>query len=91
MTSINLILELIMLGFLLACCISIVFCKNLFTVNLIFMSFSLVISALWLVLQGPDLAITEAAVGAGVDTLLIFLVLRKVNRLNDGKGVDDDE
>ena len=89
MTCINIVLELIMLSFLLICVLSVVFCRNLFTVNLIFMSFSLVLSALWLIMQAPDLAITEAAVGAGVDTILIFLTLRLVNRLKEG--VDDDE
>lgn len=89
MTCINIVIELLMLSFLLICVVSVIFCRNLFTVNLIFMSFSLVLSALWLVMQAPDLAITEAAVGAGVDTLLIFLTLRMVNRLKEG--VDDDE
>ena len=36
----------------------------------------------------PDLAITEAAVGAGVTSLLFFLALRKINAL---KGLDRDE
>lgn len=33
------------------------------------------------ILQSPDLAITEAAVGAGVDSVLFFLTLKKVHAL----------
>ena len=52
------------------------------------MSYSSVMAILWLLLESPDLAITEAAVGAGVTSLLFFLALRKVDAL---KGVDEDE
>ena len=43
---------------------------------------------LWILLQSPDLAITEAAVGAGVTSILFFLALRKLNQL---RGVDRDD
>ena len=46
------------------------------------MSFSLVMCIIWFLLESPDLAITEAAVGAGVTSILFFLVLRKVDELN---------
>ena len=55
---------------------------------IIFMSYSSVMAILWFLLESPDLAITEAAVGAGVTSLLFFLALRRVNAL---KGVDKDE
>lgn len=35
--------------------------------------FSLVMSIIWLILESPDLAITEAAVGAGVTSILFFV------------------
>ena len=38
-------------------------------------------------LQSPDLAITEAAVGAGVTSILFFLTLKKVHAL---KGTHDE-
>ena len=37
---------------------------------IIFMAYSAVMSLLWFLLESPDLAVTEAAVGAGVTTLL---------------------
>ena len=33
---------------------------------------------LWILMEAPDLAITEAAVGAGVSGILFFVTLRKV-------------
>jgi uncharacterized MnhB-related membrane protein len=43
------------------------------------MSYSLIMSIIWALLLSPDLAITEAAVGAGVDSILFFLTLRKIH------------
>ena len=55
--------------------------EKLINTVIIFSVFSLVMSVLWMLLQSPDLAITEAAVGAGVSGVLFYLTLRKVNRL----------
>ena len=51
---------------LILCAVSVGFTKNLLTSIVIFMSYSLVMSIIWVLLESPDLAITEAAVGAGV-------------------------
>ena len=48
----------------------------------VFMSYSLVMSLVWIVLESPDLAITEAAVGAGVTSLLFFVALKKIHALH---------
>lgn len=55
--------------------------KKLINMVIIFSAFSLIMSVLWMLLQSPDLAITEAAVGAGVSGVLFFLTLRRVNSL----------
>jgi uncharacterized MnhB-related membrane protein len=47
----------------------------------VFMGYSSVMAIVWLFLESPDLAITEAAVGAGIDTVLFFLTLKKVHAL----------
>ena len=52
---------------------------------IIFMSYSLIMSIIWLIMESPDLAITEAAVGAGVTSVLLFLTLKKVNALKGKK------
>ena len=49
-------------------------------------------SVIWLTLEAPDLAITEAAVGAGVTSLLFFATLKKIHAIKaeDAKGEEDD-
>ncbi len=56
------IFNMILLGFLVVCAISVSFSKNLLNSILIYMSYSLVMSLIWILLESPDLAITEAAV-----------------------------
>ena len=84
-----LIYECILLGFLVVCAISVSFSKNLLNSILIFMAYSLVMSIIWILLESPDLAITEAAVGAGVTSLLFFVTLKKIHAMK-GEG-DEDE
>ncbi len=47
-------------------------------------AFSLVMALLWMLLRSPDLAITEAAVGAGVTGVLFILALHKIGQLKGG-------
>lgn len=77
------IFELILLGFLVICAISVSFSKNLLNSILVFMSYSLVMSIIWILLKSPDLAITEAAVGAGVTSLLFFTTLKKIHAMRE--------
>ena len=81
------IFEYILMGFLVVCAISVSFSKNLLNAILIFMSYSLVMSIIWILLESPDLAITEAAVGAGVTSVLFFVTLKKIHAL----GEEDEE
>lgn len=69
----------ILLGFLVVCAVAASLSKNLLNTILIFMSYSLVISIIWILLESPDLAITEAAVGAGVTTVLFVVTLKKIH------------
>ena len=71
----------ILFGFLLICAIAASLSKNLLNSILIFMSYSLVMSIIWLLLESPDLAITEAAVGAGVTSVLFFVTLKKIHAI----------
>ena len=75
------VLEMILLGFLIVCAIVATVQKNLLSCVLIFMSYSLVMSVIWALLESPDLAITEAAVGAGVETILFFITLKKIGQM----------
>ena len=73
------IVKIILLTLLVVCAISVSFTKNMLTSVIILMSYSLIMSIVWALLLSPDLAITEAAVGAGVDSILFFLTLRKIH------------
>ena len=84
-----LILEYILLALLVGCAISVSFSKNLLNSILIFMSYSLIMAIIWILLESPDLAITEAAVGAGVTSLLFFVTLKKIQAMKEVG--DDDE
>jgi len=75
------IIMYILLIFLVICALAVSFSKNLLNSILIYMSYSLIISVIWVLLESPDLAITEAAVGAGVTSLLFFATLKKIQAI----------
>lgn len=83
------IIEYILLGFLVMCAVSVSLSKNLLNSILIYMSFSLVMAMVWICLQSPDLAITEAAVGAGVTTILFFVTLKKIHAIRQEDEEDE--
>ena len=67
--------------FLIVCAVAASLSKSLLNTVLIFRSYSLVMSIIWVILESPDLAITEAAVGAGVTTVLFVLTLKKIHAI----------
>ena len=75
--------QYILLFFLVVCAVAVSFSKNLLSSIIIFMSYSLIMSLMWIMLESPDLAITEAAVGAGVTSLLFFMTLKKIHAMKD--------
>ena len=81
----------ILLAFLIICAIACSLSKNLLNSILIFMSYSLIMSIIWIILESPDLAITEAAVGAGVTTILFFITLKKIGAIIRTKADEDGE
>lgn len=72
------IFSIIMLIFLIGSSIAVSLIKDLLSVIIVFMVYSLVMAILWQQLNAPDLAITEAAVGAGISTLLFVLTLKRI-------------
>ena len=76
------ILNIILLLFVIVCAVSVSMTKNLLTSLVIFMSQSLAMSIIWILLESPDLAITEAAVGAGITSLLLFVTLKKIHAID---------
>lgn len=78
-------IELFLLLMLLICGIATCITKNLMTAIIIFMAFSVVMSIVWGLLEAPDLAITEAAVGAGISSVLLFITLLMIQKIKDKK------
>ncbi|RRD63870.1 hydrogenase subunit MbhD domain-containing protein [Fretibacterium sp. OH1220_COT-178] len=74
-------IEWLLLSFLVVCALAVSVSRNLLNSVIIFMAYSLVMAVLWVLLQAPDLAVTEAAVGAGVTSVLFFLTLERVGAL----------
>ena len=73
------IAEIILLILLVVCAVGVNFGKSLLQAVNIFMSYSSIMCILWVLLESPDLAITEAAVGAGVSSVLFMLTLRRIH------------
>ena len=76
------VFRLILLLSLVICAIATALSKRVMTAIIVFTSYSIVMAVLWLLLRAPDLAITEAAVGAGVNGVLFFLTLRKLHLID---------
>ena len=83
--------KIVLLVFLILCAISASLIKNPLLSVIVFMSYSLIMSIIWFLLESPDLAITEAAVGAGVSSILFFVTLRQLKALQEGGQHEQDK
>ena len=83
-------LNVILLLFIIVCAVAVGFTRNLLSAVIIFMSQGLVLSVVWILLRSPDLAVTEAAVGAGISSILMFAALKKIRAI-EGKGEQANE
>lgn len=77
--------ECLLLLTLIACAVLAPRVKKLLSAVILYTSFGLLLSVVWLLLEAPDLAITEAALGAGVTGILFFLTLQQINALKGTK------
>ena len=74
-------LNILLLIFVLVCAVSVSLTRSLLASIIIYMAMSTAMVVVWILLRSPDLAITEAAVGAGVTTLLMFVTLKKLHAI----------
>jgi multicomponent Na+:H+ antiporter subunit B len=61
--------------------------RGLVVTLLVFAAYSLGLAMVWVLLRAPDVALTEAAVGAGVTTALFLLILRRATADPAGRTV----
>ena len=83
------IFEYMLLIFLVGCALAVSFTRKVLSAVIIFMSYSIVMSIIWLLLEAPDLALTEAAIGAGITSILFFLAIKRINTMERKKGGGD--
>ena len=74
------VFKIILLILLIVCAIGANLTKRLLPAIIIFMAYGTIMAVVWALLESPDLAVTEAAVGAGITSILFFLTLRRLGR-----------
>lgn len=80
MIDFNIILLILLSGAILLGALVAVLAKKTAVAILASGALSLFASVLFLVLAAPDVALTEAAIGAGLTTFLFFVILRKTEK-----------
>jgi multicomponent Na+:H+ antiporter subunit B len=79
-------LELPLFGFLLAMAVVIARSRDLFGAAMLFGIFSLICAALFTLMDAVDVAFTEAAIGAGISTVLILSALSLTRQTEEDLG-----
>lgn len=77
------LVEVALIAFVLACAVGAAVLRDVLASVIAFAAYSLGISIVWVVLQAPDVGLTEAAVGAGVMTILFILTLANTVQPSD--------
>ena len=73
---------MILLSILVVASLAIYFIKDLVHAIIIYGAYTLIMALIWLQMNSPDLAITEAAAGIGM-TILMMVVIFRTNRKVD--------
>ncbi|MCL0034512.1 DUF4040 domain-containing protein [Dehalococcoidia bacterium] len=68
------------MSFLILLAIAVVFVRDLLAATVVFLVYSLIMAIVFTQLKAPDVALTEAAVGAGITTLLFIVTIAKTTR-----------
>ncbi len=74
------ILDLLLLLYLVVCAVEVMRTDDLLSAVILFSSYSMVMAIVWQQLNAPDIAITEAAVGAGITSMLFVAAISKTSR-----------
>jgi multicomponent Na+:H+ antiporter subunit B len=74
------LIEAALLTFVVLSALATILLRDVLAAIIAFAAYSLGLALLWLTLQAPDVALTEAAVGAGVTTVLFLVTLTKTVR-----------
>ncbi|PLW92697.1 MAG: hypothetical protein C0592_09470 [Marinilabiliales bacterium] len=78
--DVNIILALFLAVIMIVVAVAALMAKRVRTAVLAAGLVSLVASIMFLLLAAPDVAMTEAAIGSGLTTIIFFYVLNKIRR-----------
>lgn len=81
--TVNLLLDGLLVFALLATAVAALSSTDLFRAVVVFMAFGLLMAVAWVRLQAPDIALAEAAIGAGLTGVLL---LDAISHLERGHG-----
>lgn len=81
MTLITIFRIVLLIG-LIICALATFQSKKLLRSIILYTAYSLIMSIVWILLESPDLALTEAAVGAGVTGMLFFMTLYRLQQID---------
>jgi len=82
------VVEAALLVFVLACAVTTALLRDVLGSIIAFGAYSLGIAVIWVVLKAPDVGLTEAAVGAGVMTVLFLLTIAKTVRPSEERTLE---
>ena len=68
----------LLLVLLILCAVCVNLTSSLLQASVLFMAYSSIMCVIWILMESPDLAITEAAVGAGISGTLFLVTLKKL-------------
>ena len=67
------------------------FCTDLFKAIVLFIAFGLLMALLWVRLDAPDVALAEAAIGAGLTGALLMAALARLQNTSRNNNPDSSE
>ncbi|MCP1714380.1 putative MnhB-related membrane protein [Methanocalculus alkaliphilus] len=73
-------LDFALLLFMICCAIAAITVRDLLHAAIILAAYSLIMTALWAEMNAVDVAFTEAAVGAGITTVLFIAAISRTRR-----------
>ncbi|MDR0980776.1 MAG: DUF4040 domain-containing protein [Methanocalculaceae archaeon] len=74
------ILHVLFLAAMILCAIAVFYLKDLIAAAIAFAAFSFLLALEFFILQAPDVAIAEAAIGAGISTAILIIAIRGTTR-----------
>jgi uncharacterized MnhB-related membrane protein len=75
-----LVVRLLLLALLILCALAVGRTRDLLSAAVIFAAYSLVMATVWQQLRAPDIALAEAAIGAGITSLLFIVTIARTGR-----------